>query len=339
MKTSLRLLSVILIASTLWIACKKEATKTSSAQTSTEQVSGIAANTTFSGSISLAESVTYCGTGTTKDLCAGQSIKMGTVTFNNDVNGNVYITYTATGNWYFTELHLWVGSDCSGVPVNKAGQPVPGQFPYKVTFSSPYTVQTYTFKISGLIGDCFCVAAHSAVVQIVNGQIIQSQTAWGDGCDGTRISPKGNWGTRFTACISRKCDPPVPTGCALSQGYWFATGNGNTEGHAWPAPATVTVGGKTYTEAEGKAIWNASSSQSDGKHGFTQVAALRLSVANGTLTGIPAALQAYVDLIDNFLSSKDKLTPANCGDAMYNDSSVATAAGAIGDWIDEHHCE
>jgi hypothetical protein len=45
------------------------------------------------------------------------------------------------------------------------------------------------------------------------------------------------------------CSPEEGAGCSLSMGYWFAKPN-----LVWPG--TVTIGGKTYTQAEGKAIWN-----------------------------------------------------------------------------------
>jgi hypothetical protein len=336
MNVKFLLLVAAMLVSILWISCKKDGVQSSSVMT-TAKNGGTALTTTFTGSTTLFDNTKFCGQGTSKPLCAGQNITMGSVTFNNDKDGNVYVTYTATGNWYFTELQLFVGADCAAIPVNNAGQPVPGQFPYKAGFTSPYSVQSYTFKITGLTGDCFCIAAHASVVEIVNGEIAQSQTAWGDGCDGTRISSKGNWGTRFSACKEICQDAPVA--CSLSQGYWFATGNNNNSGHAWPAPATVTIGGYTYTEAEGKDIWNASSSQSDGKRGFTQLAALKLSIANGTLSGIPASLQDAVTTIENFLSSKPKLTPDNCGDDVYNNTLVNAAAGAIGDWINANHCQ
>ncbi|MBI3720476.1 MAG: hypothetical protein HY252_18005 [Sphingobacteriales bacterium] len=41
--------------------------------------------------------VNYCGEGTTKTLCTDQNIPMGSVTFNNDKDANIYITYSAAG--------------------------------------------------------------------------------------------------------------------------------------------------------------------------------------------------------------------------------------------------
>lgn len=330
MKPNFRLLVIALLLSFTWISCQKDSSQPS--DLTNERRPGYAP---FSTSISTC-GVNYCGEGTTKTLCAGQNITMGSVTFNNDKDGNVYVTYSATGNWYFTELHLFVGTDLTAIPVTKSGTAIPGQFPYKVAFTSPYNVQSYTFKIPFLQGDCFYIAAHAAVVEMKCGQILQSQTAWGDGCSGQQISTKGSWGTYFNAC--KVICGETTTECSLSQGYWFASGFGNVGGHTWPAPSTVTVGGITYTEAEGKALWNAAGS-SAGLRGMTQVSSLKLSIANGTLSGIPAVLQPYVQTIENFLSSKPKLTPDNCGDIMYDDASVSVAAGAIGDWINGNHCQ
>jgi hypothetical protein len=331
MKINFRLLLIFVLISTAWISCKKDAAQQS---VLTEELNR-QNSAPFIG-LTTNCNINYCGEGTSKTLCAGQNIPMGSVTFNNDKDGNIYVTYSASGNWYFTELHLFVGSDLASLPVNKSGMAVPGQFPYKVVFTSPYNVQSYTFKIPGLTGDCFYIAAHSAVVEMKCGQILQSQTAWGDGCSGQPISSKGSWGTFFSAC--KVICEQTSDGCSFSQGYWFATGNGNNPGHAWPAAGSVTVGGYTYTEAEGKALWNAAGT-SAGLRGLTQVSALKLSIANGTLSGVPAILQPYVQTIENFLSSKPKLTPSNCGDAIYDDATVSVAAGAIGDWINGNHCD
>jgi hypothetical protein len=117
--------------------------------------------------------------------------------------------------------------------------------------------------------------------------------------------------------------------CSFSQGRYFASP------HAWPAP-TVTVGGKTYTEAEGRAIWNSSNAggKSDAKQGFTQVAAIKLSAATISST---ATVWADVKIVEDWLSSLPKLTPTNVGG--YNLKAVGQAAGRIGNWIDANHCK
>jgi hypothetical protein len=82
--------------------------------------------------------------------------------------------------------------------------------------------------------------------------------------------------------------------CSLSQGYYFAK-----PGPTWLSD--VTVGGYTYTEAEGRAIWNCSNKGgiSDSKKGFTQVAALKLSGAYPTSD---AAINADVVTVETWLA-------------------------------------
>jgi hypothetical protein len=117
--------------------------------------------------------------------------------------------------------------------------------------------------------------------------------------------------------------------CSYSQGYYFASP------HAWPSPGTVTVGGFTYTEVEGRAIWNCSNAGGipHSKQGFTQVAALKLSGAYPTGN---ASIDADVVLIETWLSSLGKLVA--CSNLPSGNSAVAQAAGRIGDWINANHC-
>lgn len=128
----------------------------------------------------------------------------------------------------------------------------------------------------------------------------------------------------------------VEHSCSYSQGYYFGSPN------PWLAPATVTVSGYTYTEAEGRAIWNCSNAGGikDSKKGFLQVAAVRLS--NAYPTG-NALIDADVALIEAWLATKGKLVAcSNLPDqtsaeiATYGDVSIA--AGRIGQWITANHC-
>lgn len=121
----------------------------------------------------------------------------------------------------------------------------------------------------------------------------------------------------------------VDEGCSMSQGFWFASKNA-----VWPVTG-VTVGGKTYSKAEGLAIWNSSNKGgiAHAKQGFLQVSAIKLS---GTV--LPAAtVWADVTLVETWLATLPKLTPTNVKN--YSNSNVAAAAGRIGDWINAHHCE
>lgn len=121
----------------------------------------------------------------------------------------------------------------------------------------------------------------------------------------------------------------VNEGCSLSQGFWFASKNA-----VWPVTG-VTVGGKTYTKAEGLAIWNSSNKGgiAHAKQGFLQVAAIKLS---GTVL-LAATVWADVAIVEAWLDTLPKLTPTNVKN--FSNPDVAAAAGRIGDWINAHHCE
>lgn len=128
------------------------------------------------------------------------------------------------------------------------------------------------------------------------------------------------------------CKPEAPKeGCSFSQGYWFAKPN-----LIWPAPGTVKVGGHVYTQAEGKAIWNSSNTGGipDTKKAFLQVAAIKLSGDNV----LPAAtVWADVQLIEDWLATLPKLSTSNLKN--WKNKAAADAAGRIGTWIENNHCE
>ncbi len=124
------------------------------------------------------------------------------------------------------------------------------------------------------------------------------------------------------------CPAPCTEGCSYSQGRYFASP------HAWPT-RTVTVGGYSYTEREGRAIWKSSNQggKSDAKKGFHQVAAIKLS---GNSVGACASVWADVKIVEDWLKTLPKLTPHNV--RHYRNKAVGEAAGRIGDWIDDNHC-
>jgi hypothetical protein len=128
----------------------------------------------------------------------------------------------------------------------------------------------------------------------------------------------------------------VEEGCSFSQGYWFAKPN-----LVWPDvngadEGNVTIGGHFYTQAEGKAIWNASNAGgiADTKKAFLQVAAIKLS---GASVLVSATVWDDVQIVETWLSSLPKLTPSNLKN--WKNSDAAAAAGRIGNWITLNHCE
>ena len=129
-------------------------------------------------------------------LFAGQTIDAGNVTVTNDANF-IYVTYNTTNGYVLTQTHLYVG-ECALIPVNRPGNPIPGQFPY----ASPHNnVTSYTYQIPIMaipVGSCGCIAAHAVVVKLdAAGAVVDQQTAWGNG---TVINPDGQWGMKFDYC-------------------------------------------------------------------------------------------------------------------------------------------
>lgn len=124
--------------------------------------------------------------------------------------------------------------------------------------------------------------------------------------------------------------------CAFSQGYWFAKPN-----VVWPDVnggnyGQVTIGGFDYTQNEGKTIWNTSNKGGikTVKKAFLQVAAIKLS--GGTSNNLPASVWADIQLIESWLNQFGKLNLNNF--PSIKDQAVFSAAGRLGDWIDQNHC-
>lgn len=129
---------------------------------------------------------------TVTTLIAGQYYNAGNVTVTNDANF-IYVTYNTANGYVLTQTHLYVGA-CALIPVNRPGNPIPGQFPYASSHSG-ITSYTYQVPISAIpVGGCGCIAAH-AVVSLATGG--GTQTAWGSG---TVINPDGQWGMKFDYC-------------------------------------------------------------------------------------------------------------------------------------------
>lgn len=168
----------------LFYACSKNATVATPSQPRVSSVSSTNAN-------SFIDPANMCGTAQEVPLTAGQSIPAGSVTIQNDPD-NVYVTYTATNGWKFTELHLSLDCNTNGdCTVQKSSDVAPGKFPYKAVFSAGTTLPcdpnsalptTYTFTIPrSTLGDCscFCVYPHAAVIKCNGSSVVDSQTAWG----------------------------------------------------------------------------------------------------------------------------------------------------------------
>ena len=137
----------------------------------------------------------------TQPIYAGQNILAGYLEISN--NGTQFeVEYFATGDWKFTELHLYVG-DLVLAPQAGNGNPIPGRFNNKVTFSNANAVTSYSFiiplsTINGLQDQCIIVAAHSVMKRFVSGSVVQTETGWG----GNVPFAGANWATYSTYCLA-----------------------------------------------------------------------------------------------------------------------------------------
>ena len=112
--------------------------------------------------------------------------------------------YEWLANVSFTEMHLAVAESLDDFRangwVNRPGNPIPGQFPYKEYFDPGVKYYVFSIPLAELgvsPGDELIVAAH-AVVEGYVGCDYYEETAWAAECSSageTRFTPRGNWAT------------------------------------------------------------------------------------------------------------------------------------------------
>jgi len=146
---------------------------------------------------------------------------------------------------------------------------------------------------------------------------------------------------------------PIQKRCSYSQGYFFANGaliNGSTD--YWTNG--LTIGGVTYTQAQGFQIWNTNKGRgsSQAVNAFFQLGALRLS-------GVDSELPTEARLIDTYFNGINLISritynssnggyyyfniPASVTDTTIGQTitrqMVQNAGASIGSWIEANHCE
>ena len=157
-------------------------------------------------------------------LMAGQHYEAGKVYVVNNKE-KLYVAYETTGEWKMKAIHLFVGA-CDKLPVNKQGNLVPGQFPYKVEFNGLQTFYYVEIPLDTLPEGCICVAAHAEVVKVVDGEIVQSETAFGEG---EKVGK--NWFMKFEYCIAVCEDEPPVEMCYQDETAWAAGSRYVTQGN------------------------------------------------------------------------------------------------------------
>lgn len=127
-------------------------------------------------------------------IFGGQTIPVGALSVTNNED-SLYITFKSSGDWYYKQTHLYVGS-LAGLPVNNANTPILGQFPYSAAHN-PY-VKSYTYAIPlSSLSSCYIIAAHGEAIKVQNGVIVQSETSWSYG---TPFPNTNRWGWYSSYC-------------------------------------------------------------------------------------------------------------------------------------------
>jgi hypothetical protein len=166
-------------------------------------VSAPVINVAASETTALAEVGPICGAPVETPFMAGQHITAGTITTYN-TETHLVVVFSTTDGWLLKHTHLYVG-DQALVPVNGAGNPMVGNFPYQ-TAHSPFVTQfAYTIALAEL-GECNTIATHAEVVKVDgNGNITQAETAWSSGTP--FASGGGSWAMYNNYC-NQVCPPP-----------------------------------------------------------------------------------------------------------------------------------
>ena len=164
-------------------------------------------------------------------LWGGKTNDVGKVTVFTD-GVNLIVTYHTTGDWYLKELHLYV---LNYEPTKRL---VPGQAPYK---AEPYPLtQEYTFVIPLSLDQCesgIWLQAHAAVVKIVDGKVVQGETAYGGEITDPR---RGAWYGNIYYYL-KCCHDTPPNGECKEETAWG--GNDSGGGNAWWYYYDALVGG------------------------------------------------------------------------------------------------
>jgi len=189
--------------------CKKDAVVTTT-ENSVSQQQGNPVHLVFGGNqgglgrIPAGYEVPSCISPIEKTFLAGQSINVGTVTVWNDAT-NLYVAYQLDGNYQLKTTHMYVGS-CSTIPVNGAGNPRIGLYPYQTTHADNTQLYVYVVPLSSLPSGCLCVSSHAEVVAYgTNGSQTFNQTGW---AQGEQINDGGSWAMKFGYCIQQCEEQP-----------------------------------------------------------------------------------------------------------------------------------
>lgn len=180
-----------------------------------------------SGSSSL-----ICGDPLEVTLLAGQHIDMGTLMISNRDDGTLHITALLNDQWFAVESHMHITPDPADFPMTPKGNPKIGNFEYKEEYNPGVQSISYSFSLTDLNlneGDIVYIAFHLSVERIVDGEIVQSETAWSHGID----FPGRSW-AMYVMYEVQECEefPEEEAGQlrTQTQGGWGSVARGNNPG-------------------------------------------------------------------------------------------------------------
>lgn len=171
-----------------------------------------------------------CGTPLISSILAGQHINIGDVTvFNNDHELGIEVTILE--DWYAVESHLHIALNPEDFPMTKKGNPQIGQFDYKNEYAPGVQEISYSFTLNELgleEGDLVFIALHLSVEKIVDGEVVQEETAWNNGTG----FPGRSWAMFMEYEVQECDDTPQEVGQlrTQTQGGWGSRANGNNPG-------------------------------------------------------------------------------------------------------------
>ncbi len=147
-----------------------------------------------------------CGDALAVRFLAGQTIEVGTVTVSND-GSQLCVRIETTGGWVMEETHVAIARHPWEFPQTGSGNPKVGQFALAAEHNPPVADFEHCINLAEYgygADDSVYVAAHGAVVLLdAGGQVIQSETAWGEGTP----FPGNNW-AMYLGHTVQACTPP-----------------------------------------------------------------------------------------------------------------------------------
>lgn len=181
----------------------------------------------------------------------GQTIYAADLVITNDAS-SITLAVSTQPTWYIAVIHVYIGT--GPIPSTRGGTPIPGQFPFQISFADPVQswANTWTLEELALEFPDFHPACGESYYVLVHFDLVgpSKETGWAFG--ETPFSQFGSnrwgWAVNYTFC----CPPPPPDtneGCTYTQGYWKNHNILSTRPSqkiAWPLPEDTMLCSKTW---------------------------------------------------------------------------------------------